>query len=163
MTPFVTSPFVTSPFVTSPCALPPARMQSASWAKPVVSRLAASSSDLFTGGAIVQWWTMMSIVTADVAAYFASKRFGRTKLIELSPRKTWEGLVGGCVGAALCSTLGACLMGWPYPRISGAFYGLTCAVLVREAHGRHSREHARGGVRRQRACVGSMLLHDARP
>jgi len=103
---------------------------SALWSWPLVARLAASSADIFTCGALVQWWTMMSIVTADVAAYFAGKRFGKTMLIELSPRKTWEGLIGGCLAAMACSGLGASLMGWPRPWLSGAVYGLLCAVMA---------------------------------
>jgi len=103
---------------------------SALWSWPLVARLAASSADIFTCGALVQWWTMMSIVTADVAAYFAGKRFGKTMLIELSPRKTWEGLIGGCLAAMACSGLGASLMAWPRPWLSGAVYGLLCAVMA---------------------------------
>eukprot|EP00322_Chrysochromulina_rotalis_P028327 CAMPEP_0115846940 /NCGR_PEP_ID=MMETSP0287-20121206/10119_1 /TAXON_ID=412157 /ORGANISM="Chrysochromulina rotalis, Strain UIO044" /LENGTH=339 /DNA_ID=CAMNT_0003300745 /DNA_START=254 /DNA_END=1273 /DNA_ORIENTATION=- len=105
--------------------LPPT---SAAWRWPLV-RLAASS-DIFTCGALVQWWTMMSIVTADVAAYFAGKRFGRTQLIELSPKKTWEGLLGGCLAAMACSAVGGYLMMWPRPWLSGGLYGLMCAIMA---------------------------------
>ena len=52
---------------------------------------------MFTQGAIVQWWTMISIVAADIAAYFGGKRWGKTKLIKVSPNKTWEGFIGGMV------------------------------------------------------------------
>ena len=102
----------------------------AAWKWPMIRQLSASCADFFTCGAVVQWWTMMSIVTADVAAYFAGKRFGRTKLIELSPNKTWEGLAGGCAAAMACSALGSYLMRWPRPYLSGAFYGLMCAVMA---------------------------------
>jgi phosphatidate cytidylyltransferase len=30
----------------------------------------------------------------DIGAYFFGFFFGRTKLIELSPKKTWEGFIG---------------------------------------------------------------------
>ena len=40
-----------------------------------------SGADIFTHGAIVQWWTMLAIVFSDVGAYFVGKRFGRTPLI----------------------------------------------------------------------------------
>lgn len=65
-----------------------------------------------------------------VAAYFAGKRFGRTRLIDVSPNKTWEGLIGGCVAAMVFSTTGALLMSWPKPLLTGPFYGLTCAVMA---------------------------------
>lgn len=92
--------------------------------------LAASGANIFTGGAVVQWWTMISIVAADVGAYFAGKRFGRTQLIAISPGKTVEGLVGGCAAAMGVAALGARLMQWPRPLASGAAYGLMCAVMA---------------------------------
>jgi phosphatidate cytidylyltransferase len=51
---------------------------------------------------------MATVSIADSAAYFAGKRFGRHKLApEISPGKTWEGVLGALVvvtvyGAALC-------------------------------------------------------------
>lgn len=43
--------------------------------------------------------TLMVIVfAADVGAYFAGRAFGKTKLApDISPNKTWEGVVGGMV------------------------------------------------------------------
>ena len=46
----------------------------------LLTKLSASNADIFSVGAIVQWWTMISIVAADVAAYFCGKRFGRTQV-----------------------------------------------------------------------------------
>ena len=116
----------------TPGALLPAVLPASSpaWSWPGVKALLASSADLFTWGALVQWWTMFAIVTADVAAYFSGKRFGRTPLISVSPRKTLEGFVGGCVGAMGVCAWGASLMRWPRPLLSGAAYGLMCAVMA---------------------------------
>ncbi|KAL1507501.1 hypothetical protein AB1Y20_008336 [Prymnesium parvum] len=97
---------------------------------PFVSRIIACSADVFSVGALVQWWTMVSIVSADVAAYFTGKRFGRTPLIKVSPRKTWEGLLGGCAAAVAVSASGARLMGWPCAWLTGGAYGLMCAVMA---------------------------------
>ena len=65
-----------------------------------------------------------------MAAYFTGKRFGRTQLIEVSPRKTWEGLIGGCIGSMSVCVWGASLMRWPSPVLLGAAYGLMCSVMA---------------------------------
>lgn len=55
-------------------------------------------------------WVMVLVVltikACDSGAYFTGKAIGRHKLIPwLSPGKTWEGLAGGLVAAALCGLL----------------------------------------------------------
>ena len=37
----------------------------------------------------------MLVITNDIFAYVFGKLYGKTKLIELSPNKTWEGFIGG--------------------------------------------------------------------
>jgi phosphatidate cytidylyltransferase len=42
----------------------------------------------------------------DAAAYFVGRAFGRHKWWpRLSPRKTWEGLIGGCVAGIIAAPL----------------------------------------------------------
>ncbi|THU62755.1 hypothetical protein C4D60_Mb01t08470 [Musa balbisiana] len=58
------------------------------------------------------------IVVNDVAAYFFGFFFGRTPLIKLSPKKTWEGFIG----ASFATILSAFMLA----NILGSFQWLTC-------------------------------------
>ncbi|KAJ1635299.1 phosphatidate cytidylyltransferase [Pavlovales sp. CCMP2436] len=84
---------------------------------------------LFTHGAVITWWTFLSIVCSDIGAYFVGKGFGSTKLISsVSPNKTLEGALGGMAAAVLSSLLGAYLMRWPSWWLSGALHGVIASV-----------------------------------
>lgn len=61
-------------------------------------------------------WTLLYLLTlvkgCDSGAYFVGTAVGKRKLIPwLSPGKTWEGLVGGAVTAAVLGALGALALG----------------------------------------------------
>ncbi len=51
------------------------------------------------------WWlivTLLATWATDTAAYFVGKSWGRHAFFhEVSPKKTWEGAIGGILGAAL--------------------------------------------------------------
>jgi phosphatidate cytidylyltransferase len=82
--------------------------------------------------------SMLVIVKmADVGAYAFGKNFGRTKMMPiLSPRKTWEGAIGGIATACLTSWaffayLAPALGGSPYPPpgiLPTLIYGLLLAL-----------------------------------
>ena len=57
-----------------------------------------------------QWvlFTLFLVWGADIGAYFAGHRFGRTRLApEVSPGKTWEGVVGGFALSAVVAVGGS--------------------------------------------------------
>jgi phosphatidate cytidylyltransferase len=72
-------------------------------------------------------WVILAFVTTwanDTFAYFAGHSFGRHKLFErISPKKTWEGFLGGIAG----SVVGALVVRW---LLLGAELGLGAAVVV---------------------------------
>lgn len=49
---------------------------------------------------------------ADIGAYFTGRRYGRHRLTEVSPGKTWEGLAGGVLAAMLVAGLAAWALGF---------------------------------------------------
>ena len=58
-------------------------------------------------------WVLFALIlvwVADIGAFFVGRRFGRTRLApNVSPGKTWEGVVGGALASALVAVLGS---GW---------------------------------------------------
>ena len=46
-----------------------------------------------------------SVICNDTAAYFTGMLFGRTPLTQLSPKKTWEGFVGGLLATLVITVL----------------------------------------------------------
>lgn len=50
------------------------------------------------------------IVINDVMAYMFGFFFGRTPLIKLSPKKTWEGFIGGGISTVILGLLVMCFI-----------------------------------------------------
>jgi phosphatidate cytidylyltransferase len=62
-------------------------------------------------------WVLFSLVlvqVADIGAFFAGRRFGRHRLApNVSPGKTWEGVIGGFIASAIVAVLGSVRFGVP--------------------------------------------------
>ncbi|MDB5692201.1 MAG: phosphatidate cytidylyltransferase, partial [Alphaproteobacteria bacterium] len=57
------------------------------------------------------FWLMLVTWSTDIFAYFAGRGIGGPKLApRISPNKTWAGLIGGMVGAAVVGALAAWLL-----------------------------------------------------
>lgn len=69
---------------------------------------------------------VLLVVAADVGAYFTGRQFGRHKLApKVSPGKTWEGVFGGLLAAAVMAWIGVVWFNISAP----AFFAL-CALVV---------------------------------
>jgi len=67
------------------------------------------------------------IWAADMGAYFFGRRLGRVKLApQISPGKTWEGVIGGLGSAALVASVAGIVLGVPL----GAFVSVAMAASL---------------------------------
>ncbi|MGJ8670034.1 MAG: phosphatidate cytidylyltransferase [Oceanococcus sp.] len=65
----------------------------------------------------------------DTGGYFAGKQFGRRKLaVQISPKKTWEGLIGGVALAVLLALLGNHIV-FQFAWITALSLGLLVALV----------------------------------
>eukprot|EP00250_Pteridium_aquilinum_P001120 c11328_g1_i1 orf=222-1478(+) len=76
----------------------------------VFTQSAFTVANIFEG---IIWFLLPAslIVINDIAAYICGFFFGRTPLIKLSPKKTWEGFVGASIVTVISASLLANLMG----------------------------------------------------
>lgn len=56
---------------------------------------------------------MACIIAADVGAFVFGKTWGRTKLTDISPKKTVEGAVGGLLCSSATAMVLSRLLQWP--------------------------------------------------
>lgn len=79
-------------------------------------------------GLTVTLLAFICIWAADIGAYTFGKFFGRTRLSDISPKKTVEGAVFGVAGSLACGVLGAWYLEWPYWQLTGVALGLTIGI-----------------------------------
>ena len=82
------------------------------------------------------WWAFMTLPAtwmADMGAFFIGRQFGKHQLSpRVSPKKTWEGYLGGIPVAVLfCALLAIPLQAYiPVTPLKGALIGLAISVLA---------------------------------
>ncbi|OMO83606.1 Phosphatidate cytidylyltransferase [Corchorus capsularis] len=83
----------------------------------VFTQSAFTVANIFEG---IFWFLLPASLIAvnDVAAYFFGFFFGKTPLIKISPKKTWEGFIGASVATMIAAFLLA--------NVFGQFQWLTC-------------------------------------
>ncbi|MCE2927497.1 MAG: phosphatidate cytidylyltransferase [Rickettsiales bacterium] len=87
-------------------------------------------SDL-NGGAHVVLYLLFVVWATDIGAYFAGKRIGGPKLApSLSPNKTWAGLAGGMLAAAIIGAISASFTPYPLSVLSCALLAVLLAVVA---------------------------------
>ncbi|MEM9171748.1 MAG: phosphatidate cytidylyltransferase [Pseudomonadota bacterium] len=70
------------------------------------------------GGNALLLFVLVTIWATDVGGYFAGRFLGRRKLLpNVSPNKTWEGVYGGLILAALIGFCGSLLLALPWYRV----------------------------------------------
>ena len=84
---------------------------------------------MLPGGAFSVWLVFIAAWGSDVCAYCAGMLFGKHKAFPiLSPKKTWEGCIGGVVGAAAIAVLYGILMNYCFNQsVSLLSYAIVCA------------------------------------
>lgn len=70
----------------------------------------------------------LCIWAADIGAYFVGKAFGRTRLSDISPKKTVEGAAFGVTASVAVAVLGSWYLGWPGWPITGVALGLLIGI-----------------------------------
>jgi len=85
--------------------------------------------EAFPAGLLVTVLAFACIWAADIGAYIMGKWLGRTRLSDISPKKTVEGSLWGVIGSILVAMLGAWYLHWPYWEITGALLGLLIGVV----------------------------------
>lgn len=70
----------------------------------------------------------LCIWAADIGAYIFGKSFGRTRLSDISPKKTVEGAIFGVSASIGVAVLGAWYLSWPVWPLTGAALGLLIGI-----------------------------------
>ncbi|KAL0714893.1 hypothetical protein Bca4012_021872 [Brassica carinata] len=78
----------------------------------------------WTVGLVAILVSFCGIIASDTFAFLGGKAFGKTPLISISPKKTWEGAVAGLVGCITVTVLLSKSLSWPQPIVSTIAFGV---------------------------------------
>ncbi len=87
-----------------------------------------SGFDSLPPGLLVLVMAIVCVAASDSAAYFLGKMIGKTRLSNISPKKTVEGALSGFGASVLVGGGGAMLLHWPWAPFSGAALGLLIGI-----------------------------------
>ncbi len=91
------------------------------------------------------FWVLIVTWSTDIFAYFAGRSIGGPKLApRISPNKTWAGLIGGMVGAAVLGWLIADLLALNFPFL---WLGAPMGLIAQAGDLYESWEKRRAGVK----------------
>lgn len=79
-------------------------------------------------GLTVTLLAFFCIWAADIGAYIIGRLFGKTRLSDISPKKTVEGAMFGVSGSMGVAIAGAWALGWSFWILSGAILGFLIGV-----------------------------------
>ncbi|NJR68293.1 MAG: phosphatidate cytidylyltransferase [Synechococcales cyanobacterium CRU_2_2] len=79
-------------------------------------------------GLLVLLLAIACVAASDIVAYFLGKLIGRTRLSEISPKKTVEGAVSGFGASVMVGGIGAIALQWPLAPLSGGVLGLFVGI-----------------------------------
>lgn len=86
------------------------------------------SLQIFSPGLSITLLAFGCIWAADIGAYFIGRFFGRTRLSEISPKKTVEGAVFGTLASVSVAVGGAFYLGWNNWLAGGIILGLLIGI-----------------------------------
>ncbi|HEY9872649.1 MAG TPA: phosphatidate cytidylyltransferase [Candidatus Obscuribacterales bacterium] len=82
----------------------------------------------FPQGLTATFLAFSCIWAADIGAYTFGKFFGRTRLSDISPKKTVEGAIFGVAGSMAVAAAGAWYLHWPSWQVTGITLGLLIGI-----------------------------------
>lgn len=78
-----------------------------------------------TVGLVAVLTGVAAIIAADTGAYFVGRSLGRTKLTDISPKKTVEGAAGGMAAAVAVTLASWRLFAWPATPVAALVLGVS--------------------------------------